>query len=72
MILNSAKNITTSSWDTIKISDTVIACINKLSYNELYQFIFTDRRGHTIVDIRGHTIGYIKITGVDRDAADSN
>ena len=44
--------------------DTVISCINELAYNELDQFIFTD--------CRGRPIGYIYITGVDRDTADSN
>ena len=46
------------------MSDTVIARVNKLSWNEPNQLIFTNRRGCPIGDI--DTIG------VDRDTDDSN
>ena len=62
MIINLAKNITRRSQDTTPIPDIVIARVNKLSYNEPNQFIFTD----CIV----FTIGDINIIGVDSDAAD--
>ena len=64
MILNSAKKITKRSWETIPVPDTAIARVNKLSWNEPNQFIFI----YFIV----HPIGYINITVVDRDSADSN
>ena len=44
--------------------DNVISRVEKLAYNEPNRFIFTDHRSSTI--------GNIDITGVDRDAYDSN
>ena len=44
--------------------DTVIDRVNKLAYNEPDKFIFTDLRGHPVVDIN--------ITGVHMYAADIN
>ena len=44
--------------------DTAIARVNNIAYNEPNQFIFTN--------YRGRPIGDIEITGVDRDAGDSN
>ena len=44
--------------------DTFIACVNELACNEPNKFIFTD--------MSVNPIGYIYITGVNRDAADSN
>ena len=41
--------------------DTFISRVNKLSCNEKNKFI--------LADLSGYPIGYIKITGVDRDAA---
>ena len=43
--------------------ETFTACVNEIAWNELDQFIFTERRGNTIGDI--------DITGVDRNDADS-
>ena len=51
MIINLAKNITRRSQDTTPIPDIVIARVNKLSYNEPNQFIFTDCRGFPIGDV---------------------
>ena len=64
MCLNSEKNVTRRSWDTIPMSDTSIARVNKLAFNETYQFIITDHRGRPIGDI--------EITGMDRYASGSN
>ena len=64
MCLNSEKNVTRRSWDTIPMSDTSIARVNKLAFNETYQFIITDHRGRPIGDI--------EITGVNRYASGSN
>ena len=46
------------------MSDTSIARVNKLAFNETYQFIITDHRGRPIGDI--------EITGMDRYASGSN
>ena len=54
MSLNSAKQNTRSTWDTILIPDTFIALVNELVYNEINQFIFAGRSGRSI--------GYIDIT----------
>ena len=64
MSLNSKKNTTKSSWDTIPMPDTIIDHINELYYNAPNMFIFTD--------CRGCSIGDFEITGVDSDAGDSN
>ena len=64
MSLNLARNMTISSWDTTPMPDTFISRVNELAWNELNQFIFTDRRGRPIGDV--------DITGVDRDTDDSN
>ena len=58
------KIITRRSWGNILMPDTGIAHFNKLSLNEPNKFTFTERRGFPIGDI--------KITGVDRYAADRN
>ena len=44
--------------------DTAIACVIEISWNEPKKFIF--------IDHRGCTTGDFEITGVDRDADDSN
>ena len=64
MSLKLVKNITRRSWDTILMPDTVIACVKKLACNKPNHFIF--------IDLRGFPIGYVKITGLDRDTHDSN
>ena len=63
MIINSEKNITRSSWDTILMPDTFITCVKEIVCNEPNHFIFTDRSCCNIGDI--------EITVVDRDADDS-
>ena len=51
MSIDSAKNITRRSWDTIMMSDTVIDHVNEIACNEPNQFIFTDHRGFPIGDV---------------------
>ena len=46
------------------MTDTFISCVNELACNEQNQFISTY--------LRGRTIGYINITGVDMDDSVSN
>ena len=62
MSLNSEKNITRRSWDTIPMPETVIAHINEIYCNEPNRFIFINRRVHPIGDL--------EITGVDKDTDD--
>ena len=57
MSLHSAKNITRRNWDKIPMPDTAIARVNELAKGEPGHFIFTDRKGHIIVDV--------ELTGVE-------
>ena len=51
MSIDSAKNITRRSWDTIMMPDTAIDHVNEIAYNEQNQFILTDHRGCPIGDV---------------------
>ena len=64
MSLNSVKNITRRSWDTIPMPGTVISCLSELVYNEPDRLIFTDQICCPIGDI--------KITGVARVDTNTN
>ena len=59
MTTKTMKVITRRTWDAIPMSDTVIDRVNKLGHDQPELLVFTDRKGHLIGDV--------ELTGVDRD-----
>ena len=62
MELNTGKKIVWRSWDVIPIPETVITWVNALGNDQPEQFIFTNRRGRPISNV--------KIPGVDPSDVD--
>ena len=62
MALNTGKKIVRRSWDVIPMTDTVITRVNALESDKPEQFIFTDRHGRPIDNV--------KIPGLDTSNAD--
>ena len=57
MSLASGEMITRYRWDTIPMTNTIIRCVNQLGRGQPKRFIFTDRKGRSIVNV--------KLTGAD-------
>jgi len=51
MSLKTGKRITRYSWDSIPITETVIARVEQLGRDQPEHFIFTNRHGHMIGDV---------------------
>ena len=64
MSLASGENITRYIWDSIPMTDTVIRRVNQLVRGQPKRFIFTDRKGRHI--------GNVKLKGVDGDKPKRN
>ena len=75
MFLNTGNKIVRRSWDVIPMSYTVITRVNALGSDQLYQLIFTNRRGRPIGDVKIPGVDpsdakHIDIPGVDAEDID--
>ena len=75
MALNTGKKIVRRSWDVIPMPDTVITRVNYLGNDHPEQYIFTNRRGRPIGNVKIPEVDtsnadHIEITGVDASDID--